>query len=166
MLKEDFRAKKLAITLLLVVSLVLVLPGTAIAVPMPQANGSGYADLVEFGYGEYDFNFNAHQLDAVTGAATGKVRLTWDEGELQISLNGEVRYMSVEGDYAWIGFVIENEGQLNSYVIEIEDGEQDYISSPVMAASAAYATAQPDFSNPQEGLAQWFTVSKGGIRTK
>ena len=157
--------KKLVLIILSAAMLALSLTGTAIAAPAPQANGSGSVDLSVYGYGDFDFNFHARQEDPVTETATGKVRLAWDEGEVKVSLNGDIRYMAIGDNNAWIGFVVDNGIQQESYVIEIEDGETDYISAPFMVSSASDARSRPDFSTQGEG-SQWFSVSRGNIRIK
>ena len=157
--------KKLVFTVLLVTMLALSVSGTAIAAPAPQANGSGTIDLSAYGNGEFDFNFHARQVDPVTETATGKIRLTWDTDEFQVSLNGEIRYMAIGDNNAWIGFVVDNGGLVESYIIEIEDGETDFISAPFMVSSASNARSRPDFSSQGEGT-QWFSVSRGNIKIK
>ncbi len=159
--------KKLALTILLVATLTLVQTGTAFAAALPRVTGAGAIVFTAPGYegGSSRFNFSARQVDPVTEMAEGKIRLTEEVGGERLTIIGEVLYVSVDGDNAWIGFVTTLYGQEIDYVIQVQDGQTDKISIP-FPMDASDATSHPDFTQAGELPEAMLSVVHGNIQIK
>ena len=141
--------RKFAITLLLIAVLTLGLAGTATAGSAPSASGRGGTVWA----------FNAIQVDASTGAARGQIQyvdVMCVDTISGLEAHGKVLYLAVNGNNAWIGFVVtqSNYAELvgTEWVLEVQDnGEGKGATGPDLVSGinsfpASYAVAQPDFS--------------------
>lgn len=156
--------RKFATALLLVVALTLGLAGTATAASAPSVRGGGQIDY--YGY-IIAVTFTANQVDAATGAAKGQFEYNYYVGD-KLQLHGEVLYMTVEGNNAWIGLVV-TECTYSTmigeeYVFEVQDnGQGKQATGPDSISGFWERPASDALSKPDMSLSFW-PLYRGNIQ--